>query len=92
MAADDAVTARWMQYEPDPARQLAFPAMGDARVPSTAAFLAELKTTRALRPAAPDARITPAQFTAYRDGVARLGRAFDAMALQVAPSLLACHW
>ncbi|MEZ5214278.1 MAG: hypothetical protein R2692_05865 [Microbacterium sp.] len=50
MAADDAVTARWMQYETDPARQLAFPAMGDARVPSTAAFLAELKTTRALRP------------------------------------------
>ncbi len=78
MAADDAVTARWMQYETDPARQLAFPAMGDARVPSTAAFLAELKTTRALRPAAPDARITPAQFTAYRDGVARLARAFDA--------------
>lgn len=78
MATDDAITARWMQYETDAARQLAFPALGDARVPTTAAFLAELKTTRALRPAAPDVRITPAQFTAYRDGVARLGRAFDA--------------
>ena len=59
MATDDAITARWMQYETDAARQLAFPALGDARVPTTAAFLAELKTTRALRPAAPDVRITP---------------------------------
>lgn len=78
MAADDAVTARWMEYETDAARLIAFPAMSDARVPATAAFLAELRTTRALRPSAADARITPAQFGAYRDGVARLARAFDA--------------
>ncbi|WP_314430592.1 hypothetical protein, partial [Microbacterium lacticum] len=78
MAADDAVTARWMEYETDAARQLAFPTLGDARVQTTAAFLAELQTTRALRPPSADARITPAQFTAYRDGVARLTRAFDA--------------
>ncbi|MBN9176808.1 MAG: hypothetical protein J0I43_05505 [Microbacterium sp.] len=78
MAADDAVTARWMEYETDAARQLAFPAMSDARVPQTAAFLAAHRTARALRPAAPTARITPAQFGAYRDAVARLHHAFEA--------------
>lgn len=78
MAEDDAVSARFMEYETDPARILAFPAMSDARVPMTAAFLAELRTTRALRPASADARITPAQFSAYRDGVTRLARAFQA--------------
>lgn len=77
MAADDTVTARWMQYETDPARVIAFPAMTDARVPATATFLAELRTTRALRPATAAARITPAQFAAYRDGVARLSHALD---------------
>jgi len=77
IAADDAISARWMEYETDPARAIAFPAMSDARVPATAAFLAELRTVRALRPASADARITPAQFAAYRDGVARLARAFD---------------
>lgn len=76
MAEDDAVTARWLEYETDPARLIAFPAMTDARVPTTAAFSAELRTTRALRPASPDARITVAQFTAYRDAIARLDRAF----------------
>lgn len=78
MSADDAVTARWMEYETDAARLIAFPAMSDARVPTTATFLAELRTTRALRPASSDARITPAQFGAYREGVSRLARAFDA--------------
>lgn len=78
MAADDAVSARWLEYETDPARVIAFPALSDARVPTTAAFLAQLRTTRALRPASADARITPAQFGAYRDGVARLARAFEA--------------
>ena len=78
MVADDAITARWMEYETDAARQLAFPAMSDARVPQTAAFLAERHTARALRPAAPTARITPAQFGAYRDAVARMHHAFEA--------------
>ena len=77
MATDDAVTARWMDYETDAAKVIAFPAMSDARVPATAAFLAELRTVRALRPASADARITPGQFAAYRDGVARLSRALD---------------
>ncbi|MFT4051343.1 MAG: hypothetical protein QM677_03740 [Microbacterium sp.] len=77
MAADDVVTTRWMEYETDAARQLAFPAMSDTRVPATAAFFAELHTTRALRPPSPDTRMTPAEFGAYRDAVSRLTRAFD---------------
>lgn len=76
MARDDAVTARWLEYETDPARVIAFPAMTDARVATTAAFSAELRATRALRPSSPDARITVAQFTAYRDAIGRLDRAF----------------
>jgi hypothetical protein len=77
MAAEDLVIARWMQYETDAARAIAFPAISDARVPATAAFLAEHRSARALRPASPTARITPAQFSTYRDAVARLARAFD---------------
>lgn len=78
MAAHDAVTARWMDYETDPAKLIAFPAMTDARVPLTAAFLSEQRAVREVRPASAQARITTAQFTTYRDGVARLARAFDA--------------
>lgn len=78
MASDDAVTARWMDYETDAAKVIAFPAMSDARVPSTAAFLTAHRTARALRPASPMARITPAQFGAYRDAVARMIPAFEA--------------
>lgn len=77
MASDDAVTARWMEYETDAAKVIAFPAMSDARVPSTAAFLASHRAARALRPSSASARITPAQFGAYRDAVARMVPAFD---------------
>ncbi|WP_431803455.1 hypothetical protein [Microbacterium sp. bgisy203] len=78
MAADDALTARWMEYETDAAKVLAFPAMSDARVPATAAFHADHHRARALRPAAATSRITPAQFGAYRDAVARMYRSFEA--------------
>lgn len=78
LAAHDAVTARWMTYETDPARLIAFPAMTDARRPLTAAFLAAEHRARELRPVSPQARITPPQFTAYRDAVAAAARAFDA--------------
>ena len=77
MASDDAVTARWMEYETDAAKVIAFPAMADATVPETAAFLSQLRTTRALRPATATAPMSPAEFTAYRDAVARLAHAYD---------------
>ncbi|MFD5213348.1 hypothetical protein [Microbacterium sp. NPDC058345] len=73
----DAVLARWMEYETDPAKLLAFPAMSDGRHPATSAFLAALQTARELRPRADAARFTASEFAAYRDAVEKLERAFD---------------
>src|SRR5690606_19199498 len=39
MHAHDEVTARWLDYELDVAKLIAFPAMSDGRQPLTAAFL-----------------------------------------------------
>jgi len=78
MATHDALTARWMAYETDPARLIAFPAMTDARQPLTAAYLLAEKEARALRPPSGRARIDPQGFTAYRDAIAAAGRALDA--------------
>jgi len=72
----DAVLARWIEYETDAAKALAFPDMSDGRKPATAAFLAALGQARDLRPAA-DARIAPAEFSAYRRAVDDLARTFD---------------
>ncbi len=73
----DVVLARWMEYETDPAKVLAFPAMSDARVPATAAFLAALQDARERRPHAEGARFTASDYAAYRDAVERLERTFD---------------
>lgn len=76
IAAHDAVIARWMAYETDPAKLIAYPSIGDVRDPSTAAFLVALDEARQARPAT-ERKVTPAEFGAYRDTVAHLGRAFD---------------
>ncbi|MBS1906691.1 MAG: hypothetical protein JST33_09015 [Actinobacteria bacterium] len=76
IAAHDAVVARWMAYETDPAKLIAYPSIGDARDPSTAAFLLALDEARRTRPDS-DHRIGPAEFGVYRDAVSRLERAFD---------------
>lgn len=73
----DAVLARWMEYETDPARMLAFPQMSDGRHPDTAAFFAALGEARDLRPREDGPRMTAAEFGAYRDAVEALERAFD---------------
>lgn len=75
-AAHDAVTARWISYETDAAKVLAFPAMSDGRQPLTAAYLTVQAEAQQLRPRT--ARVTAAEFAAYREAVERLGRAFDA--------------
>lgn len=75
-AEHDAVVARWMQYETDPARQIAYPAMTDVKQPATAAYLRAAGRATDLRREAGD-RPTPAEFAAYRDGVAQLARALD---------------
>lgn len=74
--AHDAITARWMDYETDPAKLIAYPTMSDAKEPATAAFLSASRTAQELRPAV-GARTTTAEFAAYRDAVAQLERTFD---------------
>lgn len=74
--AHDAITARWMDYETDPAKLIAYPTMSDAKDPATAAFLSASRNAQELRPAA-GARTTTAEFAAYRDAVAQLERTFD---------------
>lgn len=74
--AHDAITARWMEYETDPARLIAYPTMSDAKDPATAAFLSASREALELRPAA-GARITTEDFAAYRDAVGHLERTFD---------------
>lgn len=74
-AAHDTVNNRWMEYETDPARAIAFPQMSDVKVPATAAFFAAQRHARDTRPAADAKRVTPAEFAAYRDAVTELERA-----------------
>lgn len=76
-AEHDAVVARWMQYETDPALQIAYPAMTDVKRPATAAYLRAVRQANDLRHST-DGRITAAEFASYRDAVAELERAFEA--------------
>ena len=57
-ASHDAVTARWLDYELDVAKIIAFPAMSDGRQPLTAAFLRAKRIADGLRPASAKARLT----------------------------------
>lgn len=72
----DAIVVRWMQYETDPAWQIAYPGMTDVKQPATAAYLRAAGRATDLRREAGD-RPTPAEFAAYRDAVAQLARALD---------------
>ncbi len=76
-AAHDAVTARWLDYELDVAKLIAFPAMSDGRQPLTAAFLRAKRVADGLRPASAKARLTRDQLTDYRNAVADFEVAFD---------------
>ncbi len=76
-ASQDAVTARWLDYELDVAKIIAFPAMSDGRQPLTAAFLRAKRVADGLRPASAKARLTKDQLTEYRNAVADYEVAFD---------------
>nr|WP_241740217.1 TolC family protein [Microbacterium invictum] len=78
MASHDTVIARWLDYETDPAKLIAFPAMSDARQPLTADFLTASATAHDLRPASARARMTTTDFAAYRDAVRGLEQSFNA--------------
>lgn len=76
-AQHDAVTARWLDYELDVAKLIAFPSISDGRQPLTAAFLRAKKVADSRRPASVNARITQEEVTEYRDAVTEYEVAFD---------------
>jgi len=76
-AVHDDVTARWLEYELDVARMIAFPTMSDGRQPLTAAFLRAKKIADRLRPASADARVSADQVAEYRAAVTDYEVAFD---------------
>ena len=76
-ASHDDVTRRWLEYELDVAKIIAFPAMSDGRQPLTAAFLRAKRIADGLRPASAKARLTREQLTEYRNAVADFEVAFD---------------
>nr|WP_274636721.1 hypothetical protein [Microbacterium bovistercoris] len=75
--AHDAVTKRWLDYELDVAKLIAFPAMSDGRQPLTAAFLRAKKVADRLRPDSEKVRVTKEQLDEYRNAVTDFEVAFD---------------
>ncbi|WP_417563105.1 hypothetical protein [Microbacterium sp.] len=75
--AQDAVTKRWLEYELDVAKLIAFPAMSDGRQPLTAAFLRAKKVADRLRPASAKVRLGKDQLDEYRNAVTDYEVAFD---------------
>jgi hypothetical protein len=77
LATHDDVTHRWLDYELDVAKLIAFPAMSDGRQPLTAAFLRAKKVADGLRPDSAKAKLTKEQFAEYRSAVTDFEVAFD---------------
>ena len=75
--AHDEVTHRWLDYELDVAKLIAFPAMSDGRQPLTAAFLRARKVADRLRPASVKVKVTKEQLDEYRNAVTDFEVAFD---------------
>lgn len=73
----DEITARWLDYELDVAKLIAFPAMSDGRQPLVAAFLRAKKTADALRPPSSDSPVTERQVSEYLDAVGAYAVAFE---------------
>ncbi len=76
-AEHDEITARWLDYELDVAKLIAFPAMSDGRQPLVAAFLRAKKTADALRPASADTTVSEQQVSEYLDAVGAYAVAFE---------------
>ena len=77
MDAHDEVTQRWLTYELDVAKLIAFPAMSDGRQPLTAAFLRAKKVADRLRPVSARVKIDAASLAEYREAVNDYEVAFD---------------
>ncbi len=76
-AEHDEITARWLDYELDVAKLIAFPAMSDGRQPLTAAFLRAKKIADTLRPASSDAKVSETEIAEYLDAVGNYSVAFE---------------
>ncbi|OAN42649.1 hypothetical protein [Microbacterium sp. H83] len=76
-AEHDEITARWLDYELDVAKLIAFPAMSDGRQPLVAAFLRAKRTADALRPTTADGAVTEQQVSEYLDAVGAYAVAFE---------------
>ncbi|WP_109208813.1 MULTISPECIES: hypothetical protein [Microbacterium] len=74
-AAHDAVNTRWLAYETDVDKALAYPQMTDPRHPATIVFLRAQREALAMRPTLRD-RVTPQQFLEYRIAVRHLEATF----------------
>lgn len=74
--AHDAIMVRWMDYETDPAKLIAYPSMSDGKDPATSAFL-DASRHAGERRLAPGTRVSTQEFADYRDAVAHLERTFD---------------
>ncbi|WP_106815770.1 hypothetical protein [Microbacterium timonense] len=75
-ASHDAVNARWLAYETDVEKALAYPQMTDPRHPATVAFFQAQREALIKRPTLRD-RVTPQQYVEYRVAVRDLEMAFD---------------
>jgi hypothetical protein len=76
IAAQDAVTHRWLEYELDASKLITYPAMSDGRQPLTAAFLRAKKVADGLRPDDGET-LSPERLREYRDAVTDYEVAFD---------------
>lgn len=76
-ATHDGITRRWLDYELDVGKLIAFPAMSDGRQPLTAAFLRAKKNADHLRPASVKVKVSKEQFDEYRAAVTEFEVAFD---------------
>ena len=76
-SAHDAVTARWLEYELDVAKLIAYPTISDGRQPLTAAFLRAKKHADRLRPSSPKAHLTDQELADYANAVTDYEVAFD---------------
>lgn len=76
-AEHDAIVKRWLDYELDVAKLIAYPAMSDGRNELTAAFLRAKRRADSLRPESVDAKVDADAVRAYREAVIDFGSAFD---------------
>ncbi|MEV8240202.1 hypothetical protein AB0O90_08200 [Microbacterium testaceum] len=76
IAAQDAVTHRWLEYELDAGKLITYPAMSDGRQPLTAAFLRAKKVADNLRPRDGET-LSPERLKEYRDAVTDYEVAFE---------------